>query len=138
MSIPSGNGGYVLPAELSNPVAVAVGRWAGDWDSRLAEVTQSDSGGGTAYKHVVEDPKWTAEFAFDDTIFIETLGWDSGTELEEIFFKKGASALCDLVSNTTVETVNYTCDNQGDVVRVRVTGKGGTVTTNVGVPIAIT
>jgi hypothetical protein len=136
MGIPSGHGGYLFPSpEGDVPIVAPVGQWEGDWVTRLGEVTQSDGGGATRYKPVVEDNSWSAEWAFDDEAFEDALGLENGTELAQMFFRKGNSLLCDRLDNTTVERCSPVCDNKGDVVRIRANGKGGKLTRNVALPV---
>jgi hypothetical protein len=120
----SGNGGSV-GIGTGTVVVVPVGRWNGNWRSRDAEVTQSDSGGGTVYFHVVYDPEWEFTAARDDVLFPESLGFTEGSAIAVLWFKLGAGTKADKVVNTFVSEVNTVCDNAGDVVRVTVRGKGG-------------
>ncbi len=139
MAFPSGNGGYVFPSAVAgSPLIVPVGRHTLTRTSRLAEVTQSDSGGGTYYVPVVGDPKWTIELAFDDAAFPEFLGLEEGTNLDELYFRKGDSNYCDLLIDTTCGEVEVVTDNAGDVVRLRISGQGGVCSPNVGVPVIFT
>ena len=129
MALQSGHGGYV-----KTTVAVPVGRWSGNWRSRLGEVTKSDSGGGTRFKAVVQDNQWSFECPRDDVAFPEAAGLTQGADVATLIFKLGAGDKADILSNTTVEDVSPTCDNQGDVVRVTVSGKGGTLAPNQTIP----
>lgn len=126
MAIRTGHGGSVFNFDV--PITIPTGRWSGNWRVRPAEVTQSNSGGGTRYKPVVQDPSWTCEFARDDDFFMEALGLTKGTEISALYFKLGAANQYDLLENTLVVEVSKVCDNAGDVVRISVSGQGGVVT----------
>lgn len=127
MALQSAHGGYV---KIASATAVPVERWSANWRVRDAEVTQSDSGGSTLYFAVVEDNEWEWSAARDDTNFPEAVGMSPGTIIATIFFKLGAGATGDKLTNTLVTEVAPVIDNKGDVVRVTVRGKGGNVTAN--------
>lgn len=127
MSLRSGNGGAI---KVSGTVVVPTDRWSASWTARLAEVTQSDSGGASLYFPVVQDNSWEWTAARDDTNYPEAVGLTPGAILSDIRFKLGAGAACDKLTNTTVESVDPVCDNKGDVIRVTVRGKGGALTAN--------
>lgn len=124
--IPGGIGGHVYIA--SSPIFVT--QHTTSWGGRLADVTTSGTP-GTAYQGVRQDPTWTADFPMDDAAFPEAIGFQFGNLIAVMYFKHGSSALSDKLVNTTVETVEKIKNAGGDVVRVRVTGRGGFVTPNV-------
>lgn len=121
MSLRSGNGGSVY----ANTFVIPNDRWSGNWRTRDAEVTQSDSGGCSLYFPVIQDNSWEFSVARDDVAFPEALGLQAGTVVTTIYFKLGAGVKADKLVNTLVEEVNNVCDNKGDVVRATVRGKGG-------------
>ncbi len=132
MALRSAHGGSVKQLGLS---AFPVGRWEANWRVRDAEATQSDSGGCTLYLAVVQDNAWSYEVGRDDTNFPEAVGWTPGTVIGTCYFKLGAdfvgnSSKGDRLTNTLVTAVSPVCDNLGDIVRVRVEGKGGLMTPN--------
>src|SRR5581483_4800306 len=127
MSLRSATGGHVYIG-TSAPVIVPVGKWTGNWRTILANVTQSDCGGGTVYFPTNTDPSWSLSVARDDVLYPEILGLQTGTVIAALFFRLGAGTKADRVSNTTVESVDVENDPQtGEVVRVNVSGKGGTL-----------
>lgn len=129
MSLQSAHGGSVQLG-TGAPVVVPVGRWSGNWRARLAEVTQSDSGGATLEFPVVQENMWEFSCARDDTNFPEALGLTPGAIMSTVWFKLGAGAKADKLVNTTVEEVSPVSDNTNDVVRVTVRGRGGKLTPN--------
>jgi hypothetical protein len=127
MALKSGHGGSI---KVAGTTTVPTDKWSANWRVRLAEVTQSDSGGATLYLGVVEDNEWTWEAARDDTNYPEALGLSPGYVISDLRFKLGAGSSCDKLVNTTIETVDPVVDNKGDVVRVTIRGKGGKLTAN--------
>lgn len=124
MAILSGNGGKMQ-------IGVAdfhIGKWTLSKNPRLAECTNSGNTSGTRYKKVVLDPSWSCELPFDAAATIEAAGLDAGTEVSSLKFKLGSGTTYYTLATTTVETVEAICDNNGDVVRYRITGKGGDLT----------
>lgn len=129
MALQSAHGGNVQVG-TGTPTVVPVGRWNGNWRLRDAEVTQSDSGGATLYFPVVQDNDWEWSCARDDTNFPEAVGFTGGAIIPVLWFKLGAGAKADKLTNTMVTDVSPVVDNTNDVVRVTVRGKGGFVTKN--------
>lgn len=130
--IQTANGGYVSLAGTPN-VTAHNSMWTLNDMNRLAEVTNS-AYGGSQFAPTLQDPSWTIEIPRDDTLFPEALGFVSGTFITSLWFKLGAENKTHRVNATTVETVTTVNDNKGDVIRVTVTGKGGTVQRNQAVP----
>ena len=108
-------------------VSVAVTTWTGNWQYRLAE-TSTGATTGTRYAGVRPDPQWTATFPLDDPNFPEVMGWDPGSVIGQVAFLH--SSKCDIVTNTTVESVQKSIDTNNDVPRIVVTGKGGDIAYN--------
>src|SRR5687767_7439171 len=124
MSAVSGNGGKMQ-------IGVAdfhIGKWTLNKNPRLSEVTNSGNTSGTRYKKVVLDPSWSCELPFDSAQTIEAAGIDSGTEIASLKFKLGSGTTYYTLANTTVDTVESITDNNNDVVRYKITGKGGDLT----------
>ena len=126
MSLQSAHGGSIKVGAT----VVPTDRWSANWRIRDTEVTQSDSGGATLYFSVVEDNDWEWTAARDDANFPEAVGMTRGTTISTIFFKLGAGALADKLTNTLVVENSPVVDNKNDVVRVTVRGKGGKCTAN--------
>ena len=131
--IRSGNGGYLVYGGTPN-LTVHNSMWTLNLANRLAEVTNS-SFGGSLYAATLQDPSWTMEVPRDDTLYPEALGFTQGVFIASLYFKIGAEAKCHRIDSTSIESVNYVCDQKGDVVRVSITGKGGMATLNVSVPV---
>ena len=130
MALQSAHGGSVQTGTGGAIVVVPVARWSANWRVRTAEVTQSDSGGCTLEFAVVQENEWEFSCARDDTNFPEAVGFTPGTIIAIAWFKLGAGAKADKLTNTTVTEVAPVVDNTNDVVRVTVRGKGGKVTAN--------
>lgn len=97
-------------------------------NGRLAEVTDSSSNGSTEYAKVVDDNSWSCEAVFDSTNLPDTdVGLASGA-IVNITFTLGASSKTSTLTGTTVETYRIINNNQGDVVRASISGKGGALT----------
>lgn len=130
--IPSGNGGYVQVAAGAGNIQ-HTSQWTGNWMNRLAEVTNS-AFPGSQYAPTLPDPSWTIEVPRDDTLYPEALGFYAGQFLPTVYFRLGADSKFDRVQATTVESVQKVCNNAGDVVRLTISGKGGSMTYNVAAP----
>jgi hypothetical protein len=117
---------------LVGALVVDVTNWQGNWTSRLTEVSTSGTT-GTRYAPVRVDPQWTASFPIDTAGYPEALGFTPGAVLAQIAFKYSADK-CDIVTVTTIETVQKSSDNNQDVPRVVVTGKGGDITYGQAIP----
>ncbi len=128
MSIPSGNGGFIQLATGAGNIQ-HVSMWTGNWANRLAEVTNSGFA-GSQYAPTLPDPSWSISLPRDDTAYPEALGITPGAFLANVWFKLGADSKYDKVSATTVEAVQKECNSAGDVVRITITGKGGSLTLN--------
>jgi hypothetical protein len=145
MAIPAVQGGHVF-TDATLASAISVTRWTASWTARLGEVTTSGSlaaaiaveptatVGGSQYAGVVQDNSATCDFPLDDPAFPETLGFTPGLIIETMFFKHGASTKADKLVLTTVESVEKHYDAAGDVERVTVRVKGGTVIPNFAAP----
>ena len=120
----SGNGGSISVGATSLDIAT----WTLNTGGRLTENTHSGTSGASNYELVVVDASWTVEVPLDETALPDTdLGLTAGAKVT-ITFKIGAGAKTYVLTNTTVEGVEATNNNSTDIVRVRVTGKGGAVT----------
>jgi hypothetical protein len=95
--------------------------------ARLTENTHSGTSSSN-YEKVVPDHAWEADVPWDDTNLPDTdAGLTEGTKVT-IVFSMGASGKSETLTNTTVETVEDILDNAGDIIRSRITGKGGVLT----------
>lgn len=162
MAIVSGNGGSLLfqtmaqyvagggadtdepldPIHFTNTddVEVGIAKWSANFDPRLQEVTRSFNTNGTRYQMVVTDPSGTIELPLDTAATLESIGLDVGDIVGMILLKVGASSLYYMLLKSTVGPIEPVCDNNGDVVRYRMSFKGGDLTgpdtlTNLGLTI---
>lgn len=124
MAIVSGNGGSIK----INGVTFHVAKWSANFDPRLVEVTKSDNVSGTRYQGVVLDPSGTVELPVNTSATPEAAGLTPGALLTSIALKVGASALYYTITGPAVGNVEPVCDNNGDVVRTRISWKGGDLT----------
>lgn len=131
MTFSSATGGHVY----LGVVIVPVGRWTGNWRNIIPNVTQSDCGGATLYFPTNQDNAWSFRVARDDVNYPEILGLAQGTIIAALAFGLGDSGLCDLLENTTVESLDKENDVEtGEVVRITISGRGGFLTANEPVP----
>lgn len=108
-------------------VVADITRWSGNWSNRLAEVSTSATT-GTRYANVRPDPQWSLDLPLDDPNYPEVIGWTAGLVITTMFFKHSSKA--DRLCSTTVEAVNKSADNNNDVPRVQVSGRGGDISYN--------
>lgn len=139
----SGNGGsfffQVDPSDAPSAddnIEIPIGKWALDKNERVQEVTRSYHSDGTRYTAITCDPIWTLDLPFDKAEILEQNGFDKGTLIEFALFRIGESdgddpaTSTDLyyeVDETIVETFGLVSDANGDIVRIRITGRGGDV-----------
>lgn len=119
----SGNGGFMKIGTSQ----FDIGKWTLNKDPRLVESGTSGQTGGTRYTAVKDDPSWECELPWDSIAGAELAGLTEGASIALLKFKCGNSSLYYSVANTTVGPISVICDNNGDVVRQKVTGKGGDV-----------
>lgn len=127
MAIPGASAGHIY----NGATPINVTEWSASWTGRGAEVTTS---GNTCaqYAPTIIDPSWTASFPMDDPNFPEVIGLVANTNPANAFyFKHGNSTKADKLVGTYIESVQKSSNSNSDVPRVVVTGKGGTLTTNV-------
>lgn len=124
MAFLSGNGGEIIVGSTT----VHVATWEGNFGSRLVENTNSNTSGASNYEKVVDDCSWTAECPLDDTNLPDTDAGLNGGAQVTVKFYLGAGTKFYQLTNTTVEEVRARNDNATDIVRVTVTGKGGSLT----------
>ncbi len=95
--------------------------------SRLADNTNS----GTAasdYIEVVKDHSWSASINWDSTNIPDTdFGLNEGARVT-LRFNLGGGGKFEILTNTTVESLEDVMDSAGDIIRTEVSGKGGTLT----------
>lgn len=98
--------------------------------ARLVENTHSGTASSN-FEKVVGDHSWTCEIPWDDTNLPDTdAGLVEGAKVT-LTFTKGGSGKAALLTNTTVETLEDVMDNEGDIIRTTVSGKGGVLTREV-------
>jgi hypothetical protein len=128
MSVWSGNGGSVIstPA-VGGPFTLAINKWTLRKHARLTENTTS-ANTASNYEKVVPDYSWTLDIAWDDTTLPDTdLGLNEGDKVI-LKFNYGRSTKFSILTDTTIETADEVDDNATDIVRVALSGKGGTLT----------
>lgn len=124
MAFWSGNGGSIKVGSTTHNF---VGKWTLRKNSRLTENTHSGTP-ATNYLAVVPDHSWTVEIPWDDTVLPDTdMGLSEGGQVT-LTFNYGASGKFAVLTNTTVETIEEVDDNAQDIIRVVLSGKGGTLT----------
>jgi hypothetical protein len=125
MAFWSGNGGGITVGGGSEQ---NVGRWEVNSNARLVENTHSGTSGSTNYELVVYDNSATIEIPVDDVALPDTdMGLVRGAKVT-IVFQMGTSGKTCTLTNTTVENATYINDPASDIVRFRVSTKGGTFT----------
>lgn len=121
--MPSGNGGYITV----NGDRLDINKWEHDNQSKNVENTHSGTEGATNFDHVVEHNEWSIAVPWDETNTPEDVSLVRGDKVD-IVFQYGATGNSDTLTNTLVTSVKTVNDNQGDIIRVDVTGKGGKMT----------
>jgi hypothetical protein len=125
MAFWSGNGGGMTVGGGSE---LNIGKWELNSNARLVENTHSGTSGSTNYDLVVYDNSSTVDIPWDDTNLPDTdMGLVRGTKVT-IVFQMGGSGKTATLTNTTVETHTTINDPQNDIVRSRITTKGGVYT----------
>lgn len=95
--------------------------------ARLTENTNS-ANSSTNYDKVVADNSWSCDIPWDDTNLPETdFGLTSGSKVT-LIFNMGSSGKTATLTNTTVERLEMIMNNEQDIVRSRITGRGGALT----------
>ncbi|AMV25439.1 hypothetical protein VT84_13640 [Gemmata sp. SH-PL17] len=98
-----------------------------DRTSRLAENTNS-SHSATNFDPVVPHNEWEADVPWDDTNLPDTdFGLVPGAKVTLILVD-GASGKTATLTGTTVERHRIVRDNANDIIRSKVSGKGGAMT----------
>lgn len=125
MAFHSGNGGGITVGGGSE---LNIGRYTVRAPYRDAENTHSGTSGSTNYEPVVRDVSWEVDIPFDDTNIPDTdMGLVPGNKVT-IVWQLGSSGKTVTTTNTYVSSLEYINDPAGDIVRARVTGKGGSYT----------
>jgi hypothetical protein len=134
MAFQSARGGNLvvtIPAMTIVPVA----KWSASWQVSDVPCDQADSDGGSFSLAVKQNNSWEWRCARDDTYYPEAVGFNGGQLLPAIYFTLGSGSKADLLTNTLVTEVAPECDAEsGEVVRVTIRGKGGTVKKNQPLP----
>lgn len=122
----SGNGGYISVG--SGPIRLDIKQWSGNFGARLVENTHSGTGGADNYEKVCDSATWSCDVPLDESNLPDVdVGLVPGAKVT-IKFMIGAGAKFYKLTNTTVESAEPTNDNTSDIVRIKLSGKGGTIT----------
>lgn len=125
MAFHSGNGGGIT---VGGGAEQNIGRYTVRAPVRDAENTHSGTGGATNYEAVVRDVSWEVDIPFDDVAIPDTdMGLVAGNKVT-IVWQLGNSGKTVTTTNTLVSSIEFINDPAGDIVRARVTGKGGSYT----------
>lgn len=126
MPFNSGNGGTLTVGA----VTLHNTRFTFNHDIRDVDNTHSGTGGFSNYEMVVKDIQWNVEGPLDeDNLPDVDAGLTVGSKVS-ITFKEGGDSRTLVLTNTLVKNLEIICDNSGDIVRFRATGKGCTAFTN--------
>lgn len=127
----SAAGGFVT---LTNAMAqIDVSMWRGSWVFRDTETTTSGQT-ATRYSGVIQDNSWTIEMPRDSVNFPTFVGLTNGTTLAQLVFKHGTDTKCDILTNTLITSTEKTCNPSNDVVRITISGKGGSLLQDQAIP----
>jgi hypothetical protein len=113
--------------------------WSGTWGGTLADTTTTGTGGASRYSPVRQDNAWRAEWPLDDASYPEVVGFSFGSVIN-LYFAHSQTAGTppilkgDRLVGTTVESVEKSVDPKSNVPTVVVSGRGGTLTTNLTIP----
>jgi uncharacterized protein YndB with AHSA1/START domain len=95
--------------------------------ARLTDNTHSGTASSN-YDKVVADHSWSLSIPWDDTNLPDTdVGLTEGSKVT-ITFTMGGSGKTEVLTSTTVESLEDIMDNAGDIIRTEISGKGGTIT----------
>jgi hypothetical protein len=95
--------------------------------ARLTETTHSGTS-SSVYQKVVKDHSWSLSVPWDDTNLPDTdVGLNEG-DVVTITFTMGGSGKTEVLTGTTVESLEDIMDSAGDIIRTEVSGKGGVIT----------
>lgn len=121
----SGNGGYIEVGATRLDVI----SWEVDTGSRTTENTHSGTSGYSNYEHVCFDASSTIEIPWDEVNQPDTdAGLVPGNKVTVKYYHGGAGGKFITLTNTLVEKLITTDNNSNDIVRARVTTKGGSIT----------
>lgn len=141
----SGHGGYLTffadedAFLLDDPTRIDLGAWSGNWTCDYMPSTPAGAGGGTLVLPKIGTHTWQVTFPLDDDQFDDvdvSAKLQPGMVLYAAIFIRGneealGGAVADQLERTTVTGVQMVDDNQGDALRVVVTGSGGFLTQGV-------
>jgi hypothetical protein len=95
--------------------------------ARLAENTAS-ANSSTSFIKVVSDHSWNCDVPWDDTNLPDTdFGLIEGARVTLVFYD-GDSGKTETLTNTTVERLENVMNNENDIIRTRISGRGGVLT----------
>lgn len=124
MAFISGSGGGIT---IAGGAEKNIGRWEVNANARLVENTHSGVT-GTNFENVIQDNSSTIDIPVDDADLPDTdMGLTAGSKVT-VVFNMGSSGKFATLTSTTVETRVYINDPSNDIVRCRITTKGGTYT----------
>ena len=130
MSFWSGNSGEIIVDPSGAAITLNCTKHTVRKTARLAEATHSGVA-ATNFEKVVPHYEWSVEVPWDDNNLPDT----DATLIEgakvTIKFVDGASGKFLILTNTSVETLEQVDDNEKDIIRAIITGKGGTLTREV-------
>lgn len=137
MPVVNGNGGFLTVFydgdEIIDPDPenrrFHVGKWSLESRSQSTDVSNA-SVSGSRYAHVQGDASWTCEVPLDDDLYPEAAGLRRG-DIAYIWFRIGATDNFHNLAQTTIMSVVYESNSTGDVVRLMITGAGGSLNENV-------
>jgi len=99
--------------------------------ARLVENTNS-ANSSSNYVPVIKDHSWSADVPWDDTNLPDTdFGLTEGAQVTLVFNEGATSGKTATLTATTVERLETMMNNEQDIVRCRVSGKGGALTREV-------
>lgn len=120
----SGSGGGIT---IGGGSEQNIGRWELNANARLVENTHSGVT-GTNFEMVIQDNSSTIEIPVDDANLPDTdMGLVPGAKVT-VVFQMGNSGKTATLTSTTVENRTWINDPSGDIVRCRITTRGGTYT----------
>lgn len=125
----SGNGGYITASPTSegglSHTRLDIGKWTLRITTRLAENTHSGVS-STNFESVVRHNEWSLEVPLDIENFPENIGFDQADKVD-IVFNIGESGNFYTLTGSSVETLEYVDDQSQDIVRIMISGKGGSI-----------
>jgi hypothetical protein len=127
-------GGYIVTNFGSANFVQHNSQWSYDLEYILDDVTTSGSPGFTEGLPILADfISATFSTPEDSTLYPEAIGFIPGTVIPSLWFKRGASAIFDLLQNGVVQSYKPMNDQKKARV-IEITLKYGVLTLNAGIP----